>query len=420
MSRNLADVADSWRWEAPRRSADMCDGQDWSGVAPLPSSPPLISATPYQWRGASNIPPRDWVYGRQLLRGSLSVVVAPGATGKTALMVGTSLALATGRAFLGKEVHDGPKRVWLWNLEDSGDEMARSLEAAAMHWRISPADVGDRLYVDSGLDGAELKIAHNVREGFTINEPVVEALVAELQRRQMDVLIVDPFVSSHTVSENDNGAIDAIAKEWARVAVRANCSVILVHHARKMAGGEVNAESARGAVALIAAARSVMVLNRMGSEEAERLGVDGEEHRRFFRTYDDKNNRAPPADKSDWHRMVSVSLNNGPNGGDNMPVVVPWEAPATFDGMSVKDLIAVQARVAQGEWRASDQTTDWVGIPIAEALDFDLDKPSHKRRVKTMLKAWLEEGVLRTEHRKDSSRQTRPYVVVGREVRLDP
>ncbi len=382
----------------------------------LPVAERTVHASPYVWRVPSSIPPRDWVYGRQLLRGSVSVVVAPGATGKTALMVGTSLALATGRSFLGKEVWGGAKRVWLWNLEDSGEEMARAIQAAAMHWEIGEAEVGDRLYVDSGLDGAELKIAHAGRDGCTINAPVVEALVAELQRRRMDVLIVDPFVSSHTASENDNGAIDAIAKEWARVAVRADCSIVLVHHARKMAGGEVSAESARGAVALIAAARSVMVLNRMTSEEADGFGVDGEERRRFFRTYDDKNNRAPPADKSDWYRMESVPLGNGPDGGDNLPVVVPWSPPATFEGISVHDLKAVQDRVASGEWRSSDQTAEWVGYAVADVLKLDVGKTADKRRIKTMLTTWIRNGALRVEERHDATRRRRPFVVVGTPV----
>ncbi len=51
-----------------------------------------------------------------------------------------------------------------------------------------------------------------------------------------------------------------------------------------------------------------------------------EDRRRFFRAYDDKNNRTPPADKSDWYQLASVDLGNGLNGGhgDSLPVVLPW------------------------------------------------------------------------------------------------
>lgn len=44
---------------------------------------------------------------------------------------------------------------------------------------------------------------------------------------------VDPFVKSHKVIENDNGAIDDVVTEWAHIADECNCSIELVHHVRK-------------------------------------------------------------------------------------------------------------------------------------------------------------------------------------------
>lgn len=384
-----------------------------------PAIDAAVRATPYVWRDPDAIPPRHWVYGHQLLRGSVAVIVAPGATGKTALMTGTALALATGRDLLGKAVWGGPKRVWLWNLEDSGEELARGIQAAALHWGLSPDDIGDRLYVDSGLDGAELKVAHETPNGCRINAPVVGALLAQLREHRVDVLIVDPFVSSHSVNENDNGAIDAIAKHWARLATQSGCAIVLVHHSRKLAGGEVGAESARGASALVAAARSVLALNRMTDDEATRFGIEGEDRRRYFRTYDDKNNRAPPADSSDWYRLHSVSLGNGPNGGDSLPVVVPWSPPDAFDGVGKDELRAVQGVVGAGEWRKDPQAQDWVGKAVADALGLDLDRASDKAKVKALLATWLRNGALREDRRKDSDSKVRPFVVVGNPVTDD-
>jgi hypothetical protein len=144
-----------------RRLGDDAVREAVSNAQPAakPAARPKISATPYRCRDPKEMPLRPWVYGRQLLRGSLSLVVAPGATGKTALLVGTALALATGRALLDKTVWEGPKRVWLWNLEDSLDELARLIEAGRIHWRIPAAEIEDRLFVDSALDGADLKLA---------------------------------------------------------------------------------------------------------------------------------------------------------------------------------------------------------------------------------------------------------------------
>ena len=50
-----------------------------------------ISATAYHWREPSTLPRQRRFYGRQLLRGSVFIVIAPGATGKSALMIGSAV-----------------------------------------------------------------------------------------------------------------------------------------------------------------------------------------------------------------------------------------------------------------------------------------------------------------------------------------
>ena len=145
-----------------------------------------------------------------------------------------------------------------------------------------------------------------------IVRPVVDALVAEIIDKQIDILTIDPFVSCHELPENDNTAQDMVVKEWGKVAERGNCAVHLVDHTRKMSGfeSEVTTESSRGAKAKTDAARVVRVVNRMSKDEGEKTGVQN--HRLYFRTYNDKANLAPPADKSDWFELKSVDLGNGP------------------------------------------------------------------------------------------------------------
>jgi len=385
-----------------------------------PLSGPLVRATPYQCRDPRSIPLRPWIYGRQFLRGSLSVIVAPGAVGKTSLLVGHALAMVTGRSLLEKTVWDGPKRVWLWNLEDSQDELSRLIEAARLHWRISEEEIGGRLYVDSALDGAGLCLATEDNTGFRIMEPVVNALVDELLARKIDALVVDPFVSSHGVSENNNGAIDAVAKQWARVGVRANCAIGLVHHTKKLNGGETTAEGARGASALPNAARSVIALNRMTVDEASQWGIEGDDRRRFFRAYDDKNNRAPPASKSDWYRLASVQLGNGiaDDPGDSVQVVLPWTPPDAFTGLTWEHLRDIQAKVATGTFRDSSQSPDWAGEAVAEVLGLDPGEAPKRTgkdvaRIKSLLSTWVQNGALIVREEKDSKGNKRPFVRAG-------
>lgn len=377
-----------------------------------------ISATPFAWTNPATIPLRPWVYGRWLLRNTITAVVAPGGVGKSALMASTVLALATGRELLGKTVWEGPRRVWYWNLEDDSEELSRQIHAAAIRHGVSPADCGDRLFVDSGLDGTTLCIADESRDGFRILQPVIDALVAELRKRKIDVLIIDPFVSSHAVSENDNGAIDAVAKMWGRVAKQANCSIVLVHHTRKLAGQKVTAEMSRGAVALISAARTALVLNRMDSDEAARFGIESDkDQRQHFNVQDDKHNRAPP-EAAEWYRIEGVDLGNGDedHSGDNIGVVVPWSPPDPFDGLSVRHLFEVQQRLREGEWADNVQARDWAGIAVAEVIGADLENKSDKARVKSLIRSWKETGALKVEHRDTSKGRSKPFLIVGKAI----
>ena len=387
------------------------------GGAQKPQPEPVkVVATPYVWRDPTTIKPREWVYGRSIQRGHVRTILAPGAAGKTILSVGEALAMVTGRNLLGQEVPGGPMRVWLWNLEDDAEELARIIQAACKHWSIGPEHIRDRLFVDSALEGAILKLATSTAaEGLVINRPLVAGLTDELLDRGVDYLHVDPFVSSHSANENDNMEIDTIAKEWAMVAKNAKCGVGLAHHVSKAGAAEVTALSGRGAVALINACRSVLVLNRMSEQEAKRYGIEDEKRRRYFRTYDDKNNRAPPSDASDWYTMASVSLGNGTNDdGDNMGVVIPWSPPDAFEGVSVEHLRRVQAVIASGEYKAHHSATDWAGIAVADVLGANVADKGDKARITRMLSEWIENDVLRIEERKDGNRQMKKFVVVGR------
>ena len=180
-----------------------------------PAPPARIIASPFLAKDPKTIPPRRWLYGRHYVRGHASATIAPGGVGKTSLSFVEAVSMVSGRALLGgappKQV-----RVWLWNLEDPLDEMERRLAAILLHFQVDAGEVGG-LFVDSGRT-SPLLLASKLRDQVVVAEPVVDALIQEIRERQIDVVIIDPFVSSHAVPENDNGAIDRVVKTWARVA----------------------------------------------------------------------------------------------------------------------------------------------------------------------------------------------------------
>jgi hypothetical protein len=382
----------------------------WLDEAPPvgdPVQPPAqITATPFAWRAEAEIPRRMWLYGKHLLRRFVSVDVAAGGTGKSSVKIGEALAMASNRNLYGSEIHDGPLTVWLYNLEDPAEESERRIHATAKWFDITPADLEGRLYVDSGRD-QRCVIATETEYGARIAQPVYEQIKAQLLERKIDVLTIDPFVSSHEVSENDNRAIDAVVKAWGRLADECNCSINLVHHVRKGNGAEANADSARGAKALVDAARSVNVFNRMSPDEASLAGVAEDQRGFYFRVQNDKANLAPP-DKAAWYRMNNVSLDNG----DQVGVACPWKWPELFEGLSTRHLIAVQKAVDAGEWRADVRSPEWVGFAVAAALEYDVE--SSRRRISGLLKDWIKNGALKIVEREDEQRHNRKFVEVGR------
>lgn len=349
-----------------------------------------------------------------MIRKFVSATVAPGGVGKSSLIATETLAMVTGKNLLGVTPHK-PLRAWLWNLEDPQEETTRKLQAAAMHYGLTADDL-DGLFVDSGRD-QRLVIATTGKNGTVIMQPVVDSLVAEIKTRSIDVLVIDPFVSSHTAPENDNGAMDLIAKEWGRVADAGNCAVHLVHHTRKMGGGsesEVTTESSRGGKALTDACRVVRAVNRMTKEEAERAGVDN--HRLFFRTINDKANLAPPADQSDWFKLHSVNLGNGPQGGDSVGVVTTWKWPDPLDGITGADFEKVASVIRGGKWREDVQAAAWVGKAVADALDMDATDKADRTKIKGMLALWRKAGSLIAVDGKDDQRKDRKFIEVREDL----
>ena len=367
--------------------------------------PRSIVASPYHWRDPASIPPRQFLYGRHLIRKMVSATIAPGGTIKTTLAVIEALAMISGKNLLGQNVGTEPLRVWLYNLEDPVEELARRIQAACLRYNLTPGDLGDRLFLNSGRD-QPLVTATITKTGPAIAQPVVAALTAELISKRIDVLVIDPFISSHAVPENDNGAIDLVTKEWGRIADHSNCAVDLVHHTRKLAGSDVTAESSRGAKALTDTTRSARVINRMTEKEAEQAEV--EHPRLYHRVFNDKANLAPPSERSEWFKLESIDLGNG----DNVGVIVPWQWPNPFDDVTRADLVAVQKAIEAGTWKESSQSKTWVGMAVADVLGLDVNDASARKRIKNLLKTWISNRMLKVVRRLDATRHESPFIEV--------
>lgn len=434
-------VADDWaRMKAPFRRgaswiyeiAEDVSGGQYKAVARWHEEPPeeiesifgrpednesataAIRATPFDFGVTPR--PRQWVYGRHYVRQFLSATIAPSKVGKTALIVAEALAMVSGKPLLGVQVK-APRRVWLWNGEDPLEEMQRRVLACMRLHGLTPEDVGDRLFLDSGRH-MPIVLAAMERHGAKIAQPVREGVIAELQKNRIDMLSIDPFVSSHKISENDNVAMDLVAKSWAQIADAAACSVDLTHHTRKLGGGatEATIQDSRGASALIAAVRSSRALAKMGKEEAEKSGME-DGWRRLFRLSDvDMSMALPDPHTENWFELASVDLLNGNDDepmGDNVGAVRMWAASQAPVEQAVEAQQRALELIAANDWKRNVRANDgWVGCAIAQAFQIDRGTEAGKREISKILERMFKEKILKEETGVDAQRKRKQFVRV--------
>lgn len=380
-------------------------------------SAPLIKASPFIIRDPALIPKREFLFGSHYIRKYLTATFGAGGGGKSAHAVTEALSMATGRPLLSDNLAR-PVRVWYVNAEDPADEIERRFAGAVKHFKIIAEQIDGRLFTDSGRD-QEFVIVREIARTTLISQPVVGAIIAELKAREIDVLIVDPFVSTHSVNENDNTKIQQVAATWAYIAEEGKCAVELVHHVRKT-GEEITADDGRGASALKDKTRSVRVLNPMTREQATAAGLDPTDATSYFRLDHSKTNMSRRGGLPSWRRFVSVKLGNGGSGnlastqGDEIGVVERWSWPSSEAVVEEFDpalLEGIKARLGGGEYRESDQSPLWAGYVIGEILDIDTADKSGKSKIKRLLGAWIAEGHFKSEGRLDAKRMPRKCII---------
>jgi hypothetical protein len=428
--------------------------------AELPNNGKIV-ARAHTFPDETTFPLWDFLYGKNLLRKTVSATAATGGTGKSSKSIVEALAMTTGRPLLGvavpkmfstEQTHDtlatrddgdaasdphiddalldriksepcgglsknktdnAPKpmllRVLLINLEDNREAVDKRIAAAMRHYKLTKEDVGGRLFTIAKGE-LSFKIAVQSRSGVVVrNEAAINGLTAFLIENKIDVLSIDPFIATHSVNENDNTAIRNVIECYDTIAEAANCAVSIWHHTRKANGQDASIDSARGAGAFIDACRSVRVLETMSKTEAKELGLGHAGS--YFRSFNGKLNFAPPTDKSDWFQIVSISLGNDVLFGDEVGVVEAWDHPLKGGkavDLSMDERSEIRRAFAGSEWREDIRADMWAGKAIATALNLSVD--DEKMKIKAILSKLILTGVLKRVTRKDNVRRERVYI----------
>lgn len=363
------------------------------------AQPEKLRATRFSGVNATRVPKRRWLYGHHLIRGYVSTTVSPGGIGKTTLTLTDAVALATGRTILADTPHEpAGVAVWHYNLEDPLDELDRRVIAICARYNVTDAELGGRLYLDSGRSRRLIVAARN-RNGDIVATPDVEAVIEEIRANNIACLSIDPFVRSHYGEENDNRQIDDVLAIYGRIANETGCAIDLVHHVRKPPGtdnstpGDIN--QARGAGALAAAVRSARTVAEMTKTEAEGFGIEENKRRWFVRVDDAKGNMHAPAANATWYTRESIDIKNSTIGpGDHVGVLVPWTRPDPFFGLSISTARSILIEIDQGPTPGERYTGHASGRERWAGRVIQQHGGKSESDAAQILKTWLAEGVL--------------------------
>jgi RecA-family ATPase len=361
----------------------------------------------------ATLPPREYLYGKHFQRRVVSATVAPGGTGKTSLGNVEGVAMATVRNLLGEQ----PKarcKVWIHNGEDSRPELLRRIVAICQRYNIPQEELVGWLFLTSGTE-MPLKVANGYSD-LKIDTPLIEEMTQMILENEIDVVMLDPLVTIHSINENDNGKMDAVVRIFSRMADVCDCAIDLSQHTRKLPPGtaEHTADDARGASSVHDAVRAQRVLNVMSAKEAENAQIDDMERRSYFRVDRSKSNTAPPAKMATWRKFENVSLANGDDVGVVTPAAIGEGAPSEARETAAQKAREVYLLLLDRFERAGRTVGDKPGKNYAPAL-FAMEPEAKKAkagkvRLEEAQRHLFADGAIRIEDRGKPSRPS-PQIV---------
>ena len=190
-----------------RREAEPTDAIAIVDASPLedhvaPQAHNDIIAKPFTWPDPATIPARQFLYGRHYIRKNIGATIGAGGRAKTTLGLTEAIGMASGRDLLGGTAIT-PLRVWCLNGEEDQDELDRRVTAICQHYGITEEQCGVRLFVQSVRD-KPIRLATVESGAPTLNRVALAQIERQMRFLKVDVLMIDPLVSFHSLSENWN------------------------------------------------------------------------------------------------------------------------------------------------------------------------------------------------------------------------
>lgn len=376
-----------------------------------------LKITPWDYSYSSeDLEMRDAIMPPHLTRRQVGLTLAAGGVGKTTNSAVEILSLVTGKDLLGYKP-SRKYRVWWFNLEDPRDELDKKIWGVINYYKLDLPTIQQGLFVDSGRE-QDLRVALATKnDPAEIDEEIVGLMIEYIERNEIDVMVIDPFVSAHGVNENDNGAIDRVAKILNQVAEHGNCAIEIVHHIKKVDENKKRATSddGRGASSLASAARSIRVFNKMSEEEAKRFDIHPNDRHSYFVMNYEKRTYGKMQAQDIWRKLEGQSLFNSKSNRvphESTGVATPWEPPQEKrleEVMTGKERAMILTNCANQTWNYDVRAASWVGEMIADVMGKNVD--DDRNMLKSLIDKMIREGLLEKSTENVPGR-AKPQVIV--------
>lgn len=257
-------------------------------------------------------PKRRWLLHNTLPLGKVGMLVAPGGTGKSFLMIQLAVAVATHTRLADHWQVDSPGASLILCAEEDDEDLHHRLQdvlaSTIAHTPASQQLIEQRVFIKSMLTEDNLMTHANDHGEMVLTEYVDRLVLTAQQIPDLKLIIIDP--ASRFRGGNENAAQDTtrFVEALERLRSATDSTVLLVHHTNKgsMNADEVNQGASRGSSALTDGVRWQMSLSKPTKKQATDAGVSIHNLHQFVLATITKNNGAPPQDP--------VLLLRGPGG----------------------------------------------------------------------------------------------------------
>lgn len=246
-------------------------------------------------------PPRRWLFIDILPSGKVAIIVAPGGTGKSNLLLQAGVSVATGIALLGIWKVGEVGGVLMLLAEDDEDEIHRRVDniirqQGLFHQPGLVDALRKNLIVKSMVAESNLMTETNITREVVITK-YVECLIATAKQiPNLKLIIFDPASRFRGGDENSAQDTTRFVEAIERVAKATGATVLFAHHTNKGSSqaAEASQNASRGSSALTDGVRWQMNLAVMTKEESANYAITSDDRHNYLTAAITKNNYAAP------------------------------------------------------------------------------------------------------------------------------